>query len=239
MGSVARANEYMGGVRLGQTEIGSYIVRLLSPVPPELRAQYQPTFWPELELEPFQRQVTRVLMDALDQVQNALRKVNQGEGVEAFEEAVPRGVSANLCTATAALIESGNGLDLSMTWAQTRRTPEPRQKYTFGKEDSRILREAAKVLKETAPRPDERLSGFVTKLARTVEQELGTATFKVLLDEKLASITTQLDQDLYTLASAANNDRSTIEISGDLVREGQRWRLTNPRNLQVIPDDQE
>lgn len=238
-GKNAEAAKYMKSVKFGQTEIGSFVVTLLSPVPPLMSGDEQAGLWPEFDQEPFERQVTRVLGDAMEQVQKAVARVNSGHGIEEFERAVDLGVSANLCAATSKLIESGEGLDLSLTWARSRQTPQPRSSFKFGPDDGRILSEAARLLKDKAPRPDEDLTGFVTKLSRSEVQVPGTITIKAIIDEKLTSVTTDLSEEMYAKATAAHADRNTISISGDLVREGQRWKLNNPRDLSVLHENSE
>lgn len=235
-GKNSDATEYMKNVKFGQTEVGSFIVTLLSPVPPLMSGGQQEGLWPEFDQEPFERQVTRILGNAMEQVQKAVARVNSGYGIEEFEEAVELGVSANLCAATSKLIESGDGLDLSLTWAQSRKAPLPRSSFKFGLEDGRILNEAARLLKDKAPRPDEDLTGFVTKLSRSESRVPGTITIKAIVDDRMTSITTELPEDMYAEATVAHADRNTISISGDLVREGQRWKLNNPRDLTVLRD---
>ncbi|MGR3761080.1 hypothetical protein ACUXV3_13275 [Roseobacteraceae bacterium NS-SX3] len=163
----------------------------------------QPGLWPEFDAEPFERRVTRVLGAALETMQDAIASVNRGSGIEVFESAVDEGVSSNLCSAVSKLIESGRGLDLSLTWAQSRRTPQPRAKFSFVDEDSRILSEAARLLKDKAPRPDEDLTGFVTKLSRPEGPNPGKITLKAVVDEQLTSVSATLDDEMYAKATAA------------------------------------
>lgn len=237
-GSTASAVEYMQDVKFGQTEIGSFIVTLLSPVPPDLSKKTQLGLWPEFEEEPFQRKVTRVLDEAMHGMQSAVQQVNSGADIEVFEQVVVRGVSSNLCSAASKLIRSGDGLDLSLTWAQSRRTPTPRSKYVFSEDDGRILSEAARLLKDKSNRPDEDLVGFVTKLSRTEVQDSGKITLKALVDEKLMSVSVTLDNDMYATATKAHADRSTIQLNGDLQRDGQRWTLINPRDLSILHENE-
>ena len=58
----ARAIDYLGRVRMGQTERGSYVLTILSPVAPALVSQRELPFDSDAP-EPFERQVTRTLAD--------------------------------------------------------------------------------------------------------------------------------------------------------------------------------
>jgi hypothetical protein len=140
------ASDYMRRVKLGQTEHGSFVVTLLAPVPPLLEPARRLTTWARLEDEPLERMVTRRLMEALEASRNAAEIALSGDSA-AFENAVAAGVSANLCEAVAGLIEQSDGLDISLTWARTRPTPEPQRKVTFSSKDAGILKEAARTLR--------------------------------------------------------------------------------------------
>src|SRR5262249_40239707 len=96
----AQAMDYIRRARLGQTEPGSFIVTILSPVPPSLA---DPSgHFIALE-EPYERQVTRVLAGALDSVRRAAEDAASTGQVNGFIQAVPSGVSANLCDALAGM----------------------------------------------------------------------------------------------------------------------------------------
>lgn len=140
------ASDYMRRVKLGQTEHGSFVVTLLAPVPPLLEPA-RDRAWPSLNDEPLERVITRRLMDALEASRNAAETALSGDGA-AFENAVTAGVSANLCEAVAGLIEESEGIDISLTWARTRPTPEPQRKVAFSGKDAEILKEAARTFRQ-------------------------------------------------------------------------------------------
>jgi hypothetical protein len=91
----AQANDYLRGVRMGQTERGSYVLTILSPVPPSLRAA-EPEDAPP---EPFERKVSRTLATALASVRTAAQRAAVTGDMQPFREAVEFGVSANFCDA--------------------------------------------------------------------------------------------------------------------------------------------
>lgn len=231
------ATDYLERVRLGQTEQGSFVVTLVSPVPPSLEDTRQPSFWPEFSVEPFERKVTRTLSDALKAVREAISDVSRGSDIEAFERSVTRGVSANLCDALSGLIGDGNGLEISLSWARTRPTPESRTLERFDESEIEVLREAARLLREKEPRPNERLEGFVTRLARDVNAIEGTVTLKALIDGDFKSVRVNLDPTLYEQAVNAHTSRQRLALEGDLERQGQRWRLVSPRHVEVLPEE--
>lgn len=236
-GKVRKAEDYMNHVRLGQTERGSFVVTLLSPVPPALEQPLQPTLWPMEEDEPYERLVTRKFMDGLIAAKKAIEQFNRGATFEVFENAVSSGVSANLCDAAARLVESGDGADISVTWARTRRTPEERRSITLVRAEGEVLKEAARLFHEKQPRPDERLEGFVTKLGREESAFDGNATLKAYVDDRIASIHVQFPQQMYERAIEAHRSKRPVVVTGTLEKSGRRWVLKAPTDLHVGADD--
>lgn len=226
------AIDYMRRVRLGQTEHGSFVVTLLAPVPPLLQPPLDPS-WACLEDEPFDRQVTRRLVGALEASRTAAELTAAGEGIPAFERAVSAGVSANLCEALANLIEQTDRLDITLTWARTRPTPEPHRRIAFSKSDADTLKEAARTFRVRHSKADVELFGTVHKLSRDETATDGRITLKAMVDGRPQSVSAVLDQANYSIALRAHDARLPVVIQGDLERVGQRWQLTNARLTDV------
>src|ERR1700688_1767449 len=181
IGKITEAVSYLNTVRLGQTERGSYVLTLLSPVDPSL-GNAQPVLAPEFEDDPFSRKVTRKLAEALDRLNHAIIASGGAEGFQAFESAVPSGVSANLCEAVAGLVEGGGGAGIALTWARTRPAPGANPKIDFTADAAGVLREAGREFRKRAPKTDMSLSGWVVALAREPQEFDGNATLRVLLE---------------------------------------------------------
>lgn len=230
------AANYMETVRLGQTEQGSYIVTLLAPVPPALD-NVQTTFWPIEMDEPFGRKVTRTLAKSLEASRKAAEQSLRGDGMTAFQQAIRQGVNANLCDALSMLIEKGAGLEVSVTWARTRPTPEARRVVTFQESECAIFKEAARRFRSLEPRPDERLEAYVVSLDRQQLAGPGKVTLKTFLEGQVVSVRTTLPTSMYHEAVQAHDEGFVVSITGDLKRVGQRWVLEEPRNFEVVPED--
>ena len=93
-------SKFLSRVRLGQTEQGSYVVKLLSPILPKEENLDKPRLFEE---EPIERQMTIRLTEALDATREAI-DLAIGEDAKALFETVRRGASANLCEAVAKAI---------------------------------------------------------------------------------------------------------------------------------------
>ena len=116
-----QATEYMKKARLGQTEQGSYVLTLLSPVAPQLAAHSDTDLFPE---EPFERRVVQTLGRSVRLAVGAA--VSSAAGSEPdfrpFQHAVAGGVSANLCEGLAGLFAAADpaAVELSISWALNR-----------------------------------------------------------------------------------------------------------------------
>jgi hypothetical protein len=140
--------EFLKTCRLGQTEQGSFVATIITPVPPEIQKVMD--FVDQgfrLGLEPFPRRVTTRLMSTLAFVSDAIQTGNPGQILEGIDQ----GVSANFCDALKAMKPSGDQsrLEISVTWAATRgHVPEtvpksvsfPQDTFSFIEEAGRELR---------------------------------------------------------------------------------------------------
>ena len=221
-------------MRLGQTDQGSFVVTLLTPVvPPPMLTLFEDT---DNQNAPIARRMTRRLVEALSAARQATGLAGARDG-DAFGETVTKGVSANLCEALVKIIEPFPALDIGVSWALTRPMPEPVGVVRFGRADAELLREAARSLRERAPKPDVCLHGFVRILKREGEELAGTIKLRTEIDGQQQSVEAVLEQMDYEQALEAHKDRALVVMKGDLERTGQRWRLLNAHIEGVLRDD--
>ncbi len=228
------ASDLLSRVRVGQTDQGSFVVTLLTPVVPPPMPGVLPD--PDDRQAPIERRMTRRLAEALTAAREATESATAGDG-STFAGAVARGVSANLWEALVRLVEPFPTLDVGISWARTRPRAAPTTVVRFGRADAPILREAARSLRERAPRPDVRLHGFVRLLKRGETEDDGTIRLATEIDGQRQSVVAVLEQADYDRAVQAHKDRALVVLTGDLERTGQRWRLLNPHVESVFRDD--
>ena len=234
-GAHKEAADYLKGVRLGQTEQGSFVLALLSPVVSPPTQLGLASGWPP-DYEPIERQITRRLFDGLAAAREATEMTVRGDA-DAFRRSVDLGVSANLCEALVSVMEPFRAIDVIVTWARTRPAPRLRDVVRFANSDAPILREAARSFRSREPRPDETLVGLVRMLKRDAAELDGTISLRTSFDGRNHSVTTVLSQSDYERAISAHGERSPVVVKGDLDRVGQRWHLLNPQLVDVIMDD--
>ena len=232
-GANKEAMDYVSNIRMGQTEQGSFVVTLLTPV---VSPPMQQPFSQDLagNDDPVERKMTKRLASALRAARRATERVVGGDA-DAFSQAVDEGASANLCEALVRLIEPFPALDVTLTWARTHPVNTAREVVRFAKGDAPILREAARLFRDRGPRPDVRFVGFVHRLKRDEREVDGTITLRAYIDEQILSVVAVLSQSDYERAIQAHKEKALVVAEGDLERFGQRWHLQNPRITAVIP----
>ncbi len=234
-----QAMDYLQQIRMGQTERGSYVLTILSPIVPELRPSQEPLLPSEPEI-PYERRVIQTLVESLTALNEAAREAAARGNMKPFQDAVGRGVSANLCDAVVGLsaVSPGEGLEVQVSWSRTR----PVDAKTVGRVllgvDAMPLIEAAAIqFRETAPSDDVEMVGIVTHLKRGETEKIGEVTITGIVEGQIRKARLQLGEDDYAKAVRAHRDRQTVTCAGDLTKEGLGYWLRNPRRFTLALED--
>jgi hypothetical protein len=227
-----RAIDYMLRARMGQTERGSYVLTVHSPVPPELHTRVTPD-------SPFERRVIETLTVSLEAVRRAAKQAVITGDLQPFREAVPLGVSANLCDALVGLsrVSPKNDFEVSVAWSPRRPVGDrSRSIVTVTSDFIPFIDEASRLFKETEPQDEFELLGFAERLNRPVGAEKGTISVSTIIDERPYRVAVELTSPEYELAVEAHHDSHAISLVGELVREGRSYELKKPRRLRIISE---
>ena len=230
-----RASTYLAGVRLGPTEPCSFVVNLRVSVSPSLAEPDQFNLF----APPFERRANRTLVAGLRAAREATDLVHRGDHVRAFDQRVPEGVSANLCTAAAELVDAGGGLEVSVRWGADATRGRRKGRAARNRDVSASGRPRAPRGGPDFERPagvDERIEGYVLALASDQSEPEGRATIKAVIDGALTSVKADFSPAAYSTIAKAHDNRWSVSLEGDLRREGHRWYLSNPRHLTVMDD---
>jgi hypothetical protein len=239
----SKATDYMRRARLGQTEPGSFIVTILSPVSPSL-SDIQGSDSDPLD-DPFERKVTKTLAMALNSAHAAAQEAAISGSVESFVNALDKGVSANFCDALAGMAtfaQSSRSLEIGFSWSRSRPihpSDGVPSKILLSEDVFPLIREAATYLKERTPREDFEIEGVVVKLDRQEADSRGRATIRAQIDDVLRRVVVDLDEADYSMATEAHRDRRIVTCSGTLVHERVSFRLENPRGFTINRDEDE
>lgn len=235
--SLSEANQLIEKSRFGQTERGSYVVRVSCPLN-ALEVQGS------LELDdsdaPFVRQVTLSLNKALQQLTSAIEADSIDSLVNSIRTSASPLVSSNLCEALSGMHDDqmDNSLDLTFDWSvlrhlppQTRTQPIRIQRDYFARveEIRRELRSVEREQQDTFIGTVERLDGEMGDDGR----RSGAVVLAVLLAEEGESVRarTVLTPEQYAIADQAHmTNGAYVRVTGKL-RPGRQ-----PRQLADITD---
>lgn len=214
------ARDHARNVRMGQTRRGSYIVPVISRLPVLAPENVDDAvLFDEVTYQPFARTAMLRLAEGL----TALRNLTHGSSTPSptkITEAVGAGVSSELCEAVANTLETGSidGLDISFTWAA--RLPVANSPQAVSLEDGavEVIRAVENALKGEPIVGHQTVTGYVKRLDRGEDDEVGRATLRVLDNDKARNVTVELNDDDYHIAGEANTERKMVSATGILNR---------------------
>lgn len=226
-----QASRMLQGMKLDQSEYGSYVIKLLMPVDQARLFDGSPDGYFRV---PEGRRITKRLESALSSIRAA---VKHGRS-EAFIEGIQVGVSADLCNALAKTIEPYDIVDIQLDWAGEFRVDDVREAFSFTNDESTILSEAAKdLITQTAdPWAVDRYLGYVRQLDRPKHSLSGSGTviLETYVDSQRASIKCELSGTDYELAVQAHRDKVNVLMRGKL-RGKVNQRTLEDCTIELVP----
>lgn len=233
---------YMQKLRLAQTERGSYVVRLISPLREETLNQLPLS--PEMPPEaPFERRALVELLGSLKALKQAASDVNRRGKFhfKTFEESVSDGVSANLCDAVAPSVftDYWRPVKIGITWCDVIPIPQPitNTNVEFELSLMQYIREAATEFRKRNPE-EVMLRGAVTDLHRPGKKTAGAGEVRIygFVSGRARYVRVALSQQDYELAVDAHKTYREVSVSGVLVPKPGVFILDKPSNFHVITE---
>ena len=228
--------EYLDSVQPMPGYTQGYALTLHSPVP--VGFERQEDLGDDFHA-PFSRLVTTTLAQGLQHSSDALEKAVSSDTLDSFREAVPRGVSANLCDAVAELARKGDGVEIGLSWAGVR-PPSALQAdaptFRFSPHSADILAEAARSFRHHEPSLDQALIAQVVRLEREPEEFDGRATILYVMEGQPIRLRVKFEEGAYGIVIQAFQQRDPISLDGDIYRVGNTYELRNPRNLSLVSE---
>lgn len=233
------ANQFVNQAHFGQTERGSYVIRVACPLH-AMEAQGTLGFD-----DPFVRQVTLSLYEALYQLSNAIEEDTVTELVDHLKVEPKPLVSSNLCEAIGEMYDDqvNNSLDVGFDWSALRLVPERiRNRPILIQQDyfSRV-EEIRRELRSYELAQDEVFIGTVERLDGEMGQDgrrSGNVVLSLLLAEEGETVRarTILSANDYQKADNAHmTNGAYVRVAGRLMPGRQPRLLTNIRSFEVLP----
>jgi hypothetical protein len=236
----SEVTNYLQQVSLGQTEPGGYVVKLISPVNPQLYYQSNNQLNLLVVEPPYQRRVVQTLMQSLSALQKAAEIASHSSDFTPFQDAVRQGVNANLCEAVIGMsgYQKTRNLEVNVLWSYARtaeKTIPDRVSLSFETMD--IIEEAGRLFRATSSQEDQQIEGLVISLHREKEKTTGLVTIMAFMDGKHRKVRVELDDKDYDKAIQAHKEHIPIFCEGELIKEARSFLLNHPRNFCLEPDE--
>lgn len=232
------ARDHARNVRMGQTRPGSYIVPVISRLPILRPEDADDAVLFEGTYQPFARDAMLRLAQGLTELQELTHRPAPPTGSQ-ITEAVGRGVSSELCDAVASTLETESitDLDVSFTWAERLPTTAAPEAVRLGGGSIENIRHVGRFLRGVPVIGPQTVVGYVKRLDRGEEDEVGLVTLRFLDNDKARNVTLNLSDDEYHIAGEANTDRRMVSATGVLRREpGRALRLTDVSDFHLLED---
>ncbi|MFK4503545.1 hypothetical protein ABIF86_007836 [Bradyrhizobium japonicum] len=238
----APALDYMSKARLGQTEQGSYVLTILSPVSPQLTFHSETDLFPS---EPFERSVVKTLAGSVELAMGAAEAASTSADMSflPFQASVGGGVSANLCEAILGLFGTvdASAIDLSIAWSLNRPAPADHtpSHLRLNSDFVPALREAARLFRAHDKLEGYLIEGPVVKLERFEGSDVGIVTIYARIEGIMRKVAVVFPSQSYNVAVWAHQTYRPVRVTGTVVKQGRSYMLLNPTELQPISDDEE
>lgn len=272
------ADEYIKHVRMAQTERGSFVIAVRSPlteirrprdvsedqgierpsslpdeldqseggperkdgsgidVPDTKTATVTPTRLVSLSA----RNVVGTFLAAVKGAEEAATEYSASADLSAFDRRVDLGVSANLCSALAAIKRAvATSVELSVAWS-------PREQLRKGlatlplvqrlsSDTEYAFEKAAEHLRQVGPEHEVQISGQVIELRRRAANQAGRVKIRTSLDGKtLRNVVVSLGVVDYLKAVRAHREGRRLICKGIIEPAGQRmWKMVAPTGVQI------
>lgn len=233
------ARDHARNVRMGQTRRGSYIVPVISRLPIlEPDDADDAVLFEDVAYQPFARNAMLRLAHGLA----ALRELTHGPAEpnrSRITETVGIGVSSELCDAVANTLETESitELNVAFTWAERLPASSAPEAVRLESDAAALVRQVGSILKGEPVVGRQTFVGYVKRLDRGEDDEVGRITLRALDNDRARNITIDLNDADYHVAGEANTDRRMVSATGVLHREpGHALRFTEVNDFHLIED---
>lgn len=208
------AQDFISKLRLGQTEIGSFIVNLISPITVSQNVQE------ESDKTSLTRSVITNLSKSLASISSAIEKYSTDKDVFHFEKIVSDGVSANLCDALVGLSGSSKArsFEISIKLAGVELDEQKiKTHYSFRPSQLPAIENASEFYKGNYVLDNYTALGLITKMKHIQGEDFGEVTINSKVNGSYKNVTIQLALEDYWNAVQAHKSISYITCSGNLI----------------------
>ena len=232
------AENYLRTLRFGQTEYGSYVINIHSPVGILAKDSQEAADSSNVESIPFSRKVTQSLALSLKALSGSTLSAKTIGNKALAASAMDAGISANLCEAVIGITQSveSSNVDFNFRWSS--RLPPPSElpsKIGVYREALPNIVGISRVLRTNDTSELSVIKGMVYKLAnKRPNAEWGTITLVVYIDGAHRPVTVRVPHDLYNVAIKAHQEYLAIQCIGKLIKNSKGYQLKECYSLDLL-----
>jgi hypothetical protein len=226
---------YIDSVQLGQTEFGSYVIKVVAPA-----KEFQ------LSEAGTDEGIASVLFQNLVAGVEALHTATGASAGQAsrnailLEQAVMAGASINMCDSLLGFSGQSRSRSFELSLSVPQGGLFPRRSCSFSFDQDRIvgLQAAIEYFKDDYVLRNRDVEGFVKHLSRPTQDENGKATLEALVDGVERSVSIELGPSDYQIGISAHDSKRMVRCTGDLHVKPRGSLLLNPSNFGFVnPED--
>lgn len=229
--TLADAEGYVRACRLGQTEIGSFVLTIDAPL--DIHAQLDAT-----EV-PFGRRATTYLFASTGHLAQAVRR---GEASRLLDDPADAPlVSANLCEALVEMMPPDESADLQLTSAWSPLLPAPAAVPPQVRFDRTMFEPIERLARQLRPSTETEAAKFVGKVVELsgapnpAGQLEGDVVLQVQADDQLLKARVTLGVEDYARAGVAHLSQQYVAVHGHLHRGRRTHTLRNATHFTILP----
>lgn len=225
------AESYVRACRLGQTELGSFVLTIDTPLDVQTQGDAGEV--------PFGRRATSYLFAASAFLERSIRR---GEPERVLDEPpeAPR-ISANLCDALVEMMPADESADLHLRGSWSPLVPAPAGLPVAVHFERGMFETVERLAQQLRPAHGTEAAQFVGKVielsgapnpAGALE---GDVVLQVHVDDQILKVRTSLGPEAYALAGGAHLHQQYVSVRGQLHRGRRTHVLKNPREFSALP----
>jgi hypothetical protein len=186
----------------------------------------------------YERRVIRRLVDGVRAAKTAAHRDPAALTVDALDEDVDEGLSANLCRALAKLgggeTNAGDSLSILVRWSLAEPTDDPSTEVSVDRLELHRLIDVAEILQGIEPQPDTTIVGPVTQFKRDPGEPEGRISVAAEIEGKVRTVHIPVSIEDYERAIQAHLAEREIQAVGTLERAGRSRELTSLQSLRSL-----
>lgn len=238
----SEVSDYLSATRLGQTEPGSFIFTVISPVIFSHRFEREHFFFASNNVDekaklPFARRVTQTLAKSVQAIRGAAH-FSQRSLTSVFEDLVDDGVSANLCDALSEISEQSNDhvVDLDFAWSAKADAPNKvfHERIIVPAIITPALKDMSNHLKAVVPEQNFEVIGRVDRLLNQRDSDGFDLYLRATINSSDRLVAIPLANEQRQIASQAWKTGQGVSIRGTLDRRFRPYRLLQSTALQLL-----